>query len=161
MNVVRKQSCRWIMPAAALAWFFSSAVSQADGVRTPVAQSDSYKQECSSCHMAYPPGLLPAQSWRQIMDSLDKHYGTDASLDAQTARDISQWLRANSATFKRARQAPADNRITRSPWFTREHREISSQVWQRASVRSPANCNACHARAEQGRFSEHEVRVPR
>src|SRR5688500_6179283 len=103
MNALRKPSRRWKISAAALALFFSSAVSQADDVRMPVTQLDSYMQECSSCHMAYPPGLLPAESWRQIMDSLDRHYGTDASMDAQTAREISQWLRANSASFKRVR----------------------------------------------------------
>jgi mono/diheme cytochrome c family protein len=32
-----------------------------------------YKQECAACHMAYPPGLLPARSWTRIMSGLDKH----------------------------------------------------------------------------------------
>jgi hypothetical protein len=127
----------------------------------PAAPPKSYQQECASCHTAYPPGLLPAESWQRIMDSLDRHYGTDASLDAETAREITEWLRANAATFKRAKEVPADNRITRSAWFAREHREIPAGVWKRASVRSPANCTACHAGADQGRFSEHEVRVPR
>jgi nitrate/TMAO reductase-like tetraheme cytochrome c subunit len=139
----------------------SISATRADRIRMPATSLNAYRQECASCHMAYPPGLLPAESWRRIIRSLDNHYGTDASLDAQPAREIEQWLSANSATFKRAREAPAENRITRSAWFTREHREIPAHVWQRAAVRSPANCNACHARAEQGRFSDDEVRLPR
>ena len=26
-----------------------------------------YAEECGSCHFAYPPGLLPASSWQQVM----------------------------------------------------------------------------------------------
>ncbi|MGZ8268326.1 MAG: diheme cytochrome c, partial [Burkholderiales bacterium] len=38
-----------------------------------------WKAECSSCHVAYPPKLLSAQTWRRLMGGLDKHFGTDAS----------------------------------------------------------------------------------
>jgi hypothetical protein len=151
----------WVVPATAFALIVCGGAARADNIRMPAQASESYQQECASCHTAYPPGLLPAQSWERIMGSLDKHYGTDASLDAQTAGDVTEWLRANAATSKRAKEAPADNRITRSAWFVREHREIPIDVWKRASVRSPANCTACHAGADRGRFSEHEVRIPR
>lgn len=161
MKAITRLQRGWMISAVGLALICSSGIARADGVRMPAISLNSYQQECASCHMAYLPGLLPADSWQRIMSSLDKHYGIDASLDAQTAREIDQWLRANAATFKRAKEAPADNRITRSAWFTREHHEISADVWKRASVRSRANCNACHARAEQGRFSEHQVRVPK
>lgn len=162
MNAIKTKLLRWwIVPAAGLALIISSGASRADNVRMPATSLSSYQQECASCHTAYPPGLLPAESWQRIMSSLEKHYGVDASLDAQTGREISQWLRANAATFKRAKESPVDNRITRSAWFAREHREIPPDVWKRPAVRSAANCSACHARADQGRFSEHEVRFPK
>jgi nitrate/TMAO reductase-like tetraheme cytochrome c subunit len=152
----------WVVPAAGLAALIGcGGISRADNIRMPATSSKPYQQECASCHTAYPPGLLPAESWGRILGSLDKHYGTDASLDAQTTRDITQWLRANAATSRRAKEAPAEDRITRSAWFAREHRKISADVWKRPSVRSTANCSACHAGADQGRFNEHEVRVPR
>lgn len=161
MNSSRTLRSWWAIPAVAVGLVCSIDTAPADRIRMPATSLKAYGQECASCHIAYPPGLLPAESWRRIMSALDKHYGTDASLDAQTAREIEQWLVANAATSKRAREAPPENRITRAAWFRREHREIPVNVWQRASVRSPANCNACHAGAEQGRFSEHEVRLPR
>ena len=43
-----------------------------------------YQQECAACHLAYPPGLLPAASWQRLMSNLPRHFGTDASLDAAT-----------------------------------------------------------------------------
>ena len=73
-----------------------------------------YQQECGSCHLAYPAGLLPASSWHRIMDGLDQHYGSDASLDAQTTRQIGAWLQAHAATRRRTSQAPPQDRITRS-----------------------------------------------
>jgi hypothetical protein len=161
MNALGTLHERWTIAATAFVLIFSAGAARADRVRMPAAPLNAYRQECASCHMAYPPGLLPAESWRRIIGSLSKHYGTDASLDAETAHEIEQWLSANGATFKRVREAPSENRITGSAWFGRKHREIPAEVWRRASVRGPANCNACHAGAEQGRFSDDEVRIPR
>ena len=120
-----------------------------------------YRQECSACHVAYPPRLLPAESWRRLMTDLPHHFGTDASVDAATAKQLSDWLAANAGTGRRAGEAPPQDRITRSAWFVHEHDEVPAAVWKRASVRSPSNCAACHTRAEQGVFDEHDVRIPR
>jgi hypothetical protein len=38
---------------------------------------------CGSCHMAFPPQMLPARSWTAIMDGLDKHLGENVVLDAE------------------------------------------------------------------------------
>lgn len=121
-----------------------------------------YAQECASCHIAYPPGMLPAASWQRVMSGLDRHYGTDASLDAESVRQISAWLAANAGTHKRVTaSAPPEDRITRSAWFLREHDEIATATWKNPAVKSAANCAACHPRAEQGAFNEHDVRIPR
>ena len=40
-----------------------------------------YQEECASCHMAYPPGLLPARSWEKIMAGLESHFGDNAELE--------------------------------------------------------------------------------
>ena len=134
----------------------------ADGFkRAPVL--DAYTQECASCHMAYPPALLPGASWQRIMTTLNKHYGVDASLDAASQKKISQWLTDNAATGKRSSAEPPKDRITQSEWFLRKHNshEVSPAVWKRASIGSPSNCNACHAQAAQGDFEEDKVRIPK
>ena len=130
-------------------------------VRAPVLEA--YTQECASCHMAYPPGLLPAASWQRLMGGLNKHYGVDASLDAATTKSLSTWLTNNAGTGKRARSEPANDRITQADWFLREHnsREIPASVWKRPSVGSASNCNAYHAKAAQGDFNEDQVRIPK
>jgi len=133
-----------------------------DGPRGPrLPPLPRYQQECTSCHGAYAPGLLPVESWQRLMNSLPRHFGTDASLDAASTKEISIWLAANAGTYKRVREAPPEDRITKSAWFVRKHDEVSAATWKRASVKSPANCNVCHAQADQGDFNEHGVRIPR
>ncbi|MBI3381371.1 MAG: diheme cytochrome c [Aquabacterium sp.] len=116
-----------------------------------------YQQECSACHVAYPPGMLPAASWQRLMNGLPKHFGTDASLDAATTKALSTWLTANAGS----RSAPPQDRITQSSWFLHEHDEVPTRTWQRVSIKSPANCAACHTRADQGDFNERFIRIPR
>jgi hypothetical protein len=131
------------------------------GASTPLLPK--YQQECSACHMAYPPGFLPAASWQHLMGTLDKHFGSDASLDAGSAKEIGSWLGSHAGTYKRVTERPPQDRITQSNWFLRKHRdgEVPAGVWKRASVGSPANCAACHSNAAQGNFSEHQVRIPK
>ena len=150
-------------PRAALALLLAAAVlpAHADGHRRGVAPPPLVAQECGSCHVVYPPGLLPAASWQALMGGLARHFGSDASVDAPAAREIGAWLVAHAAGGRRAGDVPPDHRITRSAWFVREHREVGSAVWARAAVRSAANCGACHGGAAQGDFDEHAVHIPR
>jgi hypothetical protein len=126
-----------------------------------VAPPPEYIQECASCHLAFPPGLMPAASWRRVMGDLPHHYGTDASIDPALTRQLSAWLVAHAGTGKRAREQPPEDRITRAVWFQREHDEVPLSTWKLPAVKSAANCSACHAQAEQGDFSERRIRLPR
>jgi len=138
---------------------FGSAL--ADGGRAmPNKAPPAYTQECVSCHAAYPPGMLPARSWQRVMSGLDRHFGTDASLDAATAQQLSDWLQAHAGTYKRVSEEPPQDRITRSTWFERKHRKIQPEVWQLPSVQSAANCAVCHTGADQGRFDDDKLRTP-
>lgn len=122
-----------------------------------------YQQECAACHVAYPPGFLPSASWQRLMGGLDKHFGTDASLDEATRRELGTWLTAHAGTYKRVSEEPPQDRITRSAWFLRKHRdgEVPANVWKRPAVGSPSNCAACHGGAAKGNFNEDDVRIPK
>lgn len=120
-----------------------------------------YRDECGSCHVAYPARLMPAASWQHLLGRLGQHFGADASMEPAAAREIAAWLAAQAATRGKRSEAPPDDRITRAGWFQREHREIATAVWQRPSIQRPSNCSACHAQAERGDFDEHQVRIPR
>jgi len=119
-----------------------------------------YQKECGSCHTAYPPALLPASSWGRVMGGLDRHYGSDASLDEATTRQIGAWLLAHAGTYKRVSESPPQDRITRSAWFERKHRKIDPRVWTDPAVKSAAQCAACHTRADQGDYNDDGVQLP-
>ena len=120
-----------------------------------------YQQECAACHIAYPPGMLPAASWQRLMGNLPRHYGTDASLDPEAVRQLASWLEKYAGTYKRVNEAPPEDRITRSAWFIRKHREVSAATWKLPAVKSPSNCMACHTQSDQGDFRERNIRIPR
>jgi len=126
----------------------------------PADAPASYEAECASCHMAYPPALLSEQSWKNVMSSLSKHFGTDASVDAKTQAEITSWLIKNAATRQKYSETAPENRITKTSWFIRKHDEVRADVWKRASIKSPANCGACHIDAAKGIFSENNIKIP-
>lgn len=144
-----------------VASLFVSLPAHADGGRLmPQNVPPAYTQECAACHLAYPPGLLPAKSWQRLMGGLDQHYGSDASLDAATVQQLSGWLQANAGTYKRVSAEPPQDRITRSAWFERKHRQVDPAVWKLASVKSAAHCAACHTGADRGVFDDDNLHYP-
>ena len=120
-----------------------------------------YQAECGSCHVAYPPALLPAGGWTAVLDRLDRHYGVDASLDPATVAKLRDYAIPASGQRPRA-VAVADGdlpRISTLPWFVKEHRKVTQA--RPAGVKSMSDCAACHTGAAQGDFAESTLRLPR
>jgi hypothetical protein len=116
----------------------------ADDVRLP--PHPAYRTECGSCHVAYPPQLLPKDAWRNLMARLDRHFGSDASLDPKAQEDIGRFLAANAG--RRASPAGPEPRITETRWFRQEHRN------EIPAGKNPADCGACHKGADRGIYED-------
>ncbi|MCF8160764.1 MAG: diheme cytochrome c [Polaromonas sp.] len=122
------------------------------------------KEECGGCHLAFAPSMLPARSWARLMADLKNHFGDDASVDAATAKKITDYLTANAADQAGTRYgnkllrdvsvAQAPLRITELPRWVKEHREVTASEWKQPAVRSKANCSACHTGAERGYYED-------
>ena len=124
------------------------------------AQDEVYMEECGACHLAYPPDLLPVESWQKVMAGLDDHFGDNAELDEETAGHIAGYLEANGLSRSRPskmsrllRGLPADPplRITELPAFVNLHymipRELEVDELAEGFL-SP--CADCHKEALQG-----------
>ena len=134
--------------------------------------NQSYKDECGSCHFAYQPGLLPEQSWRKIMTSLDNHFGDNAELGSDANRKILNYLVENSADkvdFRRSRRimrslaksSQAPMRITEIPYIRHQHNEIPQRmIAGNKKVVSLSHCDACHQNLQTGIFNERHIRIP-
>ncbi len=138
---------------------------------TASAEGSRYLEECGSCHFPYQPGLLPAQSWESLMANLGDHFGEDAELEEKDTRLIRNYLLDNAAgrvnhglpnrIMVSRGQGSAPLRITETRFFRHEHDEIPVRmVRNNPDVLSFSNCGACHTRAMQGSFDEHQVKIP-
>jgi hypothetical protein len=119
-----------------------------------------YVKECGSCHLAYPPRFLPAASWRNIMAGLERHFGQNAELEPEVRQALETWLVRNAGPDRTGGAEPP-LRITTLPWFLHEHDEVPKGAAERPSIRSMANCAACHRGAESWDFDEDRVKIPR
>lgn len=133
----------------------------AEGMRLPAIKHEATKAECSACHMAFQPQMMPARSWEAIMSDLANHFGENAELDPAVAGDITAYLMANAADaggkknrlLRGIKDGDTPLRITEMPWWVRSHRgEVSEASFKRAG--SKANCAACHRGAEKGYYED-------
>jgi hypothetical protein len=139
------------------------------GKRLPDNQT--WRAECGSCHLAFHPTLLPARSWRALMDRQDDHFGDALGLDQTTVAEILDFLEKNSAetgmteaAYKINRSIPAGQtplRITETVYWIDKHRTIEEKFWKTPKVGSRGNCGACHLDAERGTFEDAAMRLPR
>ena len=131
-------------------------------------ENATYKKECGACHYAFNPSLLPASSWAGLMANLGEHFGEDASLGGSTTSSLAAWLVANAAeTFdtesaNRFRVVAPDEpyRITSTPYWVSKHAGLAPDIFERKSVHSKVNCNACHRDAESGRYDDQAIAIP-
>ncbi len=115
----------------------------------PAAVNAKWMEECSACHMAFQPGLMQAEFWQNIMSTLDKHFGRDASLDEEDTKEITAFLVENAST--RWSYSPVPTRIRDAGWFKRRH-DQHENAWDNPLVKTSANCIACHKQAASGNF---------
>lgn len=138
-----------------------------DRVPVPVTGS-AYASQCGDCHAAFHPSLLPAASWRQLMGTLDAHFGEDASLPAADAAAITAFLTANAAETAdtkpahlfRAVDPSSPLAITATPAWKRIHARLGTAVFATSAVGSRSNCGACHADAATGWFYPGKIEIP-
>lgn len=138
--------------------------------RVLTTQNALYKEECGSCHLAYPAALLPKKSWDKIMSNLENHFDENAELEQVDRLKIKKYLAANSLSTSRLNRlskmlrnipAKAPIRITKLPYFIRKHDEIPSRMVKgNPEVKSFSQCDKCHSGAERGDFEEDRVKIP-
>lgn len=152
-----------ILTALALALPLLATGAHAEGQAFPPMTDVATQKECSACHMAFQPQMLPARSWEALMSGLTDHFGENATLDPATAEGIKSYLMANAADAGNAksrwmRGIAADQtplRITETPRWIRSHQgEVSPKAFLRPEVGSKANCKACHTAADKGYYGD-------
>lgn len=132
---------KWLLVLLPILWAGSAG---AENLKSSDPGYQKWKQECGSCHVAFPARMLSAENWQQVVDGLDKHFGSNATLEVADRKVILGFLLrygANGPTH-----TSASMRITDTPWFKREHRIISEKEWRLDEVKTRSNCAACHGK---------------
>ena len=123
------------------------------------AEDRLYRQECGSCHIAYPPQMLSAKSWNLVMGNLGDHFGDDASVGVETGQRLTEILERNAKSrWSWDGEVSPVGSITESAYFRDEHDEIPRNwVGESAKITSWGACQECHQGADHGDFSEDRV----
>lgn len=126
-----------------------------------------YRNECGSCHIAYPPRFLSSTSWQQVMSGLDNHFEENAELGAVEQQKITQFLTEHAGTsrwynfWNKLKGEGAPLRITETSAFRHEHDEVpESLIRNNDQILSMSQCDACHINAAKGNFSEYQIQIP-
>lgn len=137
--------------------------------RKLTVEDETVRKECGACHMVFPPSRLTQGGWKKIMADLGNHFGEDASLSAETAKHIEDYLVSGALDVEGgirtelrlkawAKKGLIDPiRITETPEWVRHHpakdtyRKMSAEVgYNRGS-----NCIKCHKGAEYGLYEDY------
>lgn len=129
------------------------------------ALTEKYQENCADCHFAYPPAILPQDSWRLIMDNLADHFDEDAELDVAETKVMRDYLTNNSQSsmwrFRHKGEGDIPIRITELVNFMSEHDEIPKHLVQgNDEVGSFSNCSACHNTEGRSMFDGDNVNIP-
>ncbi len=129
-----------------------------------------WREECGSCHLAFHPSLLPSRSWQLMIKQQSAHFNEDLYLEPEVQQEILQFLVQNSAENELTEPAYKINRsiaksdtllrISKTPYWIKKHKDIEKHNWQVESVRTEANCAACHLDADAGTFEDAAMRLP-
>ena len=137
----------------------------------PLEKSALYDKECSSCHMAYAPAMLPARSWQRIMSNLSNHFGDEAEVQDDVRGNTTDYLVRHAAEHDHRRYATSmlgllkatepPLRISDTAYFKLMHDTVKpDMVRDNPDVRSFSRCEACHHQAIQGRFNRIDAFIP-
>ena len=149
----RKLTLKWL---ATLALILVSTMSYAEGEKFSIPDQPTWKEECGGCHLTFPPQMLAKENWRQLMSGLNKHFGANATLEPDVAKEILDFLQSQAGSVFDGHRSETGMRITDTPWFSQKHGLVPNKTWYESAIKSKSNCKACHIKAERGVWSEHD-----
>lgn len=135
-----------------------------------LADNELWREECGSCHLAFHPSLLPARSWKAMMEGQALHFGEDLFLEQESITLIQEFMTGNAAeqfateaAWKINNSIPPNEAplsITETAYWQDKHNEIPEGIWEHPEVKGKSNCIACHIDAEDGTFEDAAMRLP-
>ncbi|MCR4378040.1 MAG: cytochrome b/b6 domain-containing protein [Rhodospirillales bacterium] len=152
--------------AGSMLWVFSTM--PPSGLLTLPANK-TYESECGDCHLPFHPSLLSSDSWKQMLENLDDHFGDDATISGDTLIEVTAYL-TNYGGDKWDTEASnrfnivdpkAPYQITATPYWVRKHEGVDPNFFKLKKVGAKSNCGGCHTDHYSGRFDDQKIKIPK
>jgi cytochrome b len=127
-----------------------------------------WSRECSSCHLAYSPALLPARSWDRVLAEQEHHFGEDLGLAPKTIQQLASaarqpalswpaWMLAGSASLVE----PPPIRVSELPAWKHLHRNVEPTLVSAKTAASSGghDCERCHDDALSALFHPRLIHI--
>ena len=166
-NLVKRKRSRLMLPlifftvislwSIALGWGMALAINAPTNVEfvsqapsTPASASNNlrlgkkvYLENCSSCHTPIPPEVLPTETWKQILEKPQRHYGTGLpKMISPLVVLMWDYLR----TF--SRPLPPEAIVPEYVYQSRYFKALHPRV-ELPTAASHKTCTSCHSGAKQ------------
>ena len=95
------------------------------GAIVPPIEHAATLKECGACHLAFPPQMLPARSWKKLMGDLANHFGRAPACRrrlARRSRRTSRQMPAMPPIAKNGRRFLRESTPRRRRYASRRHR---------------------------------------
>ncbi len=126
-----------------------------------------WERECSSCHLAYSPALLPMRSWRRMLHEQDAHFGEDLFLREVKIRELlaeaGSVAAPSWAAWKLGQAAAPDaspQRISELGFWREVHSKLPETAYQAPISAGRHDCEACHRDGHSGIFHPRMIYNP-
>lgn len=142
---------RPIEPIAQLSPSTPSQSAAVTGTVDPVPQKfqlgqELYLENCSTCHIAVPPAVLPSETWRRLLLEPKQHFGTQVPpIISPSLLLIWDYLRTFSRPHFEKESVPY--RLSESRYLTALHPRV--KLPQPIKLN---NCASCHPGTDQFNF---------
>lgn len=153
--------------------WFSRAFSFERDKEVKAVSLKAWDDECSSCHYAYPPGLLPEASWKKLLasDALGKHFGENIEMKEALRAELLAYATKDAADHASAKRSQkimaslgkdlAPERISEVAYIRRKHQEIPEKLIKgNPKVNALSQCDTCHTQAKTGNLDDDSVLIP-
>lgn len=115
---------------------------------TLVTGQQLYLEHCASCHVPIPPAVLPTETWKEILENPQQHYGTQVETLVRISQVVIwQYVQAFSRPLRPQEIQPSW--VRQSRYFQALHPRVQLP----AEVNSQS-CLSCHPGAKQLNYEQ-------
>ncbi|AUT01924.1 cytochrome C [Nostoc sp. CENA543] len=104
-----------------------------------------YLENCSSCHIALPPAVLPTQTWKNLLED-SQHYGVNIQPLLDPNRNL-VWRYLSTFSRSQLKDEATPYRVNNSRYFKALHPQVELPKPVQIS-----SCVSCHPSAKEYNF---------